>query len=426
MTRLGWHGRREGRYQGGMPGATVYARPALTTSSPAALAGSAAGRPLLECRPIAFSEIPRPAWDRLLAVTPAATPFARWNVHRAWWDAYGGTAHEQYMVALEPGARGEPSPDGEEIRAIVPLMHRHEIELQDAATATTLRRTEHELPSTDVPGEAKAIFFGTAYHTDYATLLADPADLPAVAAALVAALAGPPDSDHGNQPWDVVDLRRLRSADPTLSALEAAFRAGAADHAWQVTREPEDVCPVVSAPSADWDEYLATLDKKARHEIRRKWRRAEGAGEISVSVDVPSDAGLERFIDLHQARFAQDGLFPDTEGGARSRRFVRRLAELERDDPDGGQLRLAEVRVGEAALFTALAFEDETTCFLYNAGMDPAASQLSPGVVGAAAYIRDRLGAGKRRFDFLRGDEPYKYEWGASDEVIERLLVVRA
>ena len=29
------------------------------------------------------------------------------------------------------------------------------------------------------------------------------------------------------------------------------------------------------------------------------------------------------------------------------------------------------------------------------------------------------------RLDFLRGNEPYKYEWGAVDEPIERILVTR-
>jgi CelD/BcsL family acetyltransferase involved in cellulose biosynthesis len=57
--------------------------------------------------------------------------------------------------------------------------------------------------------------------------------------------------------------------------------------------------------------------------------------------------------------------------------------------------------------------------------MDPGARELSPGVTGTAAYLRDRIAAGRRRFDFLRGDEPYKYEWGARDEPIHRLLVTR-
>lgn len=77
-------------------------------------------------------------------------------------------------------------------------------------------------------------------------------------------------------------------------------------------------------------------------------------------------------------------------------------------------------------LASVVTFDDDGTCHFYNAGMDPAARELSPGVTGTAALIRDRMSAGRTRFDFLRGDEPYKYEWGAKDEPIGRLLVTRA
>ena len=61
----------------------------------------------------------------------------------------------------------------------------------------------------------------------------------------------------------------------------------------------------------------------------------------------------------------------------------------------------------------------------YNAGVDPDARDLSPGVLMVAAYVQRALAAGASRLDFLRGDEPYKYEWGAVDEPIQRLLVRR-
>ena len=124
-------------------------------------------------------------------------------------------------------------------------------------------------------------------------------------------------------------------------------------------------------------------------------------------------------------RFGDAGLFPDNPGGERSRRFVHRLAELERNESDGGQLHVALVRSGARLVFAALAFDDGHTSFLYNAGMDPSAAEVSPGVSGTAMYFQDRLAAGRRRFDFLRGNERYKYEWGAVDEPIERLLVTR-
>ena len=57
---------------------------------------------------------------------------------------------------------------------------------------------------------------------------------------------------------------------------------------------------------------------------------------------------------------------------------------------------------------------------------DPDARDLSPGRPdGPRATSHRALAAGVRRMDFLRGDEPYKYEWGAADEPIQRLLVRR-
>jgi CelD/BcsL family acetyltransferase involved in cellulose biosynthesis len=371
----------------------------------------------LGARAVAFADIPRPTWDRLLAQTHEPTPFSRWTFHRAWWDAYGDTAHEQSLVCVPEGAA---TIDWSAVRAIVPLMHRHEVEPDDVECRTSVR--PHEPTGTRVPGEAKAVFFGASYHADYATVLADPADLPATATATAHALAQPPDPAHGATEWDVVDLRRLRPTDPALAALESALSA---QIGWRVVRELEDVCPVVTSPSGEWDAYLATLAKKARHEIRRKLRRAAAVGDLTIEIGPPTIAAIDAFIALHRMRFGDDGLFPDNPGGERSRRFIHRLAELERSEPDGGQLHVALVRCGKRLVFAAMAFDDGATIFLYNAGMDPSAANVSPGVTGTALYFQDRLAAGRRRFDFLRGNESYKYEWGAVDEPIERLLVTR-
>jgi len=374
----------------------------------------------LDARPVAFADIPRTTWDRLLAQTHSPTPFSRWTFHRAWWDAYADTAHEQYLVCVPSGAA---SLDWNAARAIVPLMHRHEIEPEDAECRTSVR--PHEPTGTLVPGEAKAVFFGASYHADYATVLADSADLQAVAAAVAQAFAQPPDTAHGSTPWDVVDLRRLRPTDPATASLEGALRAASAGSTWRVAREQEDVCPVVTSPSGEWDAYLATLDKKARHEIRRKLRRAAAVGPMTIDIGAPSVEAVDAFIALHRMRFGDDGLFPDNPGGERSRRFVHRLAELELAEAGDRQLHVAQVRCGPRLVFCALAFDDGAQVFLYNAGMDPSAAEVSPGVTGTALYFQDRLAAGRRRFDFLRGNEPYKYEWGAVDEPIERLLVTR-
>jgi CelD/BcsL family acetyltransferase involved in cellulose biosynthesis len=360
----------------------------------------------LVAREVAFDDIPRSVWDRLLAQTAAATPFSRWSFHRAWWDAYGANAHEQYLVIT--GA------DDTEARAIAPLMHRHEVEAEDLPTHTTVR--EHSPTCRNVDGEQMAIMFGASYHADYATILTAPRDADAAADAMAVAFAGNDARFDGDQPWDVIDLRRLRMNDPALPALESALDA---------EREQEDVCPVVTVRGSTWDEYLATLDKKDRHEIRRKLRRATTIGDLSIEIGPPTPDAVGDFVRLHTLRFGERGLFPANEGGERSRRFINRLAELELAEPGGGQLHVARVHCGQKLIFTALAFDDGQTCYLYNAGMDPDAALASPGVTGFALYIRDRIEAGRTRFDFLRGNEKYKYEWGAIDEPVYRLLVQR-
>lgn len=356
------------------------------------------------------------AWDALAAASPWATPFSSWAFQRAWWDAYGANAHEE-TLALVPS----DGPDDAAPVAIVPLMHRHELEPADLELRTALRHgTAAAL--TPVPADAKAVFFGASYHADYATILAAPEHLAVAAEALAAYCADGGDAAHP-RPWDAVDLRRLRTGDPALDALADAFGRREMAHGWTLNVEREDVCPVATLPAgATLDDYLATLGKKERHEIRRKVRRAEAAGEVRLDDSPDPIADLPAFIDLHQRRWGADGLFPDTEGGAQSRVFFRRLFEL---FGPGGPLRLAFLTVGGKRVGACVSFEAGDAVLYYNAGVDPEARDLSPGVVMVERLVRRALERGARRLDFLRGDEPYKYEWGAVDEPVMRLLVRR-
>ncbi len=353
-----------------------------------------------------FAGIDPETWDRLVDRSPAATPFSRHCVERAWWAAYGATAHDQTMVVVREGS-------SDEILAVAPLMHRHELEPGDLAAKTALRHDGP--PGTSLPESATAVFFGASYHSDYATLLAPPEALPDVARVVVETLAARDD-------WDVVDLRRLRAIDPSIPALEAAFRERAASDGWRVVREQEDVCPVVTLPdAADFDGYLGTLDKKERHEIRRKVRRAEAAGEVRLEPSADPGRDMEAFVDLHQKRWGEDGLFPETEGGAASRGFFAGLLEGCSDFVE-----LSFLTVGGRRIAAGVTFDDGETLYYYTAGVDPEARELSPGVVMVARYVERAISLGRKRLDFLRGDEPYKYAWGAVDEPIERLLVERS
>jgi CelD/BcsL family acetyltransferase involved in cellulose biosynthesis len=368
-----------------------------------------------------FEAIDRATWDALADRNPWFTPFSHWAFQRAWWDAYGENAHEQTLVVVEADRATDPDAP---IVGIAPLMHRHEVEPGDEHTRTRMRHAEGAELTPVAPG-AKAVFMGASYHADYATVLAAPSDMPAVAETVVAALAAPDggDPDHP-KPWDVIDLRRLRCGDPATDELAAAFGRREMAAGWTVNLEREDVSPVLTLPEppATAADLLARLGKKERHEIRRKLHRAVAAGGAELVDSSEPLADLDAFIALHQSKWGADGLFPDTAGGAQSRVFFRRLFEL--FGPDG-ELRLGFLTIGGRRVAAGIWFDDGQTIAYYNAGTDPAARELSPGILLIARLAERAIELGRRRLDFLRGNETYKYEWGAVDEPVQRLLVRR-
>ena len=66
------------------------------------------------------------------------------------------------------------------------------------------------------------------------------------------------------------------------------------------------------------------------------------------------------------------------------------------------------------------------TIYLYNSGYEPGAyALLSPGWVLLAQLIERAIESGHRRFDFMRGDETYKYRFGGEDERVFCLTISR-
>ncbi len=299
-------------------------------------------------------------------------------------------------------------------------MHRHEVEPTDALTHTTMRHGA-DLRLTPVPPTAKAVFFGASYHADYATILADPADLPAVADAPSRPTS--PSPDRGD--WDVVDLRRLRCADPTGDGAGRRVRRLEMPNGWTLNVEREDVCPVVTFPEGVGHGRLprhARQEGAPRDPSQGPPGRGGRRGPPGRLAPIPL-ADLEAFIDLHQTRWGADGLFPPT------RRWRRRAACC---SPGCSSCSAPTVRcaltflwVGDRRIAAGIHFETADGLLYYNAGVDPDARDLSPGVLMVHAYVARALDRGIRRMDFLRGDESYKYEWGAVDEPIQRLLVRR-
>ncbi|MBI4340285.1 MAG: GNAT family N-acetyltransferase [Chloroflexi bacterium] len=181
----------------------------------------------------------------------------------------------------------------------------------------------------------------------------------------------------------------------------------------------EGVAPGLALPST-WDEYLARLSKKDRHELRRKLRRLQSQADFRwYAVDPAAlEGALPDFFALMRLGRPEKAAFltPERES------FFRRMAEKL---TASGFFKLFLMEVSGVRVAGALCFDYGATRFLYNSGYNPAYYHLSVGLLLNALSLCQAIEEGKAYFDFLRGDEPYKYDLGAKDVNLYRLVIRR-
>lgn len=161
----------------------------------------------------------------------------------------------------------------------------------------------------------------------------------------------------------------------------------------------------------DSDDYLAQLTKKQRHEARRKRRRfVDGYGEPELVVAHADDLALAGFLDIHRKTKGAKGSFmtPAMEG------FFRRLNEQ-----PGWEI--VELRTAGRLFASLFGYRSDDSYYLYNSGYDPEYREVSPGVVVLAELIQQLAGDGCMRFDFLKGDEAYKFRLGAEERPLSSI-----
>ncbi|APV44558.1 Acetyltransferase [Dehalogenimonas formicexedens] len=167
-----------------------------------------------------------------------------------------------------------------------------------------------------------------------------------------------------------------------------------------------------------WDAYRSSLTTHQRHEIGRKMRRLEEAGDIRFDITVPvdTDTELATFIRLLRASRADKAGFMT----AAMESYFKNLAESMNRS---GYLRFGHLRMGREIVASIMCFDYNGTRYLYNSGYDPQYSSLSVGLLSKIYSIKDAIEQKMNRYDFLKGTETYKYHLGGVEMPISRLRI---
>lgn len=310
-------------------------------------------------------------WNALVARSQNDRIFQRWEWHYHWWQAY--CPGELFVLVVR---------DGERLVGLAPMFIEHY-----------------------APLGKRARIIGSHDVTDYMDVIADDELRQTVYQALAEAFAAQ------RARFDVLDFSNIPSESPTLTEFTAALQS--AGFSTVVTQQ--EVCPLFALPQT-FEAYLESLESKQRSELRRKMRRAEGSDAMAwyvVGAEHDLEAELKAFLGLMAASHPEKAAFLQNPQHVAFFNAFMPVAMAN----DWLQLNFETVDGERVAAYLNFDYHDEI--LVYNSGLAPDKfGSLSPGIVLLANNIAYAIDHKKRVFDFLRGNEAYKYQMGGKDTVV--------
>ncbi len=203
-----------------------------------------------------------------------------------------------------------------------------------------------------------------------------------------------------------LSLRPLRPDSTVITELVGV----AQNRGYKVLCNPEDVSLELDLPDT-WNEYLATLKNKQRHEVRRKLRRLWETGGVEhhcVEVNRQVEDYLDIFLNLFSLSKHDKASFMNQKREVFFRSLAKSMAEV-------GLLRLGILQLNKVPAAMTIGFDYDDSHYLYNSAYDPQFSYLSVGLLCKILCLKESIEKGKKKWNFLKGGEPYKYRLGGQE-----------
>ena len=172
--------------------------------------------------------------------------------------------------------------------------------------------------------------------------------------------------------------------------------------------QKQEVSPYIDLPKT-WEEYLGGLERKDRKELKRKLRRLE-----EVEHEFTTNDNLEEFVRLHRLSDPAKNKFM-------SEPMARFFQDVYETKFPGWKTVLSFLKIEGKFAAGIISFVSQDEWWLYNSGYDLAFSYYSVGLLLKALSVKEAIEQGKKKYDFLRGSERYKYELGGKDLQLYKL-----
>ena len=215
------------------------------------------------------------------------------------------------------------------------------------------------------------------------------------------------------QEWDVFDLEDVNESAGCFRLLPECL----ASSGLPVYRYQGNVCPRIPLPPTS-EEFMANLGSTASYNLKRKFKRLRSNFTSETELIRSESDGIENAIDdfslIHGGRWKSQGhpsAFDDPHHRAFHVEICRKFARRD-------WLRIFFLKVNGERVAVNFSFNYRATIYMYqsNAHGPEDVMKCSPGLLVRSVAMVEGINEGMRVFDFMRGNEAYKYrEWDARD-----------
>lgn len=211
---------------------------------------------------------------------------------------------------------------------------------------------------------------------------------------------------HDWRDWDLCHWQDLSSYTPLRSLGDV---------------QPDSPCSAIVIDQP-YEAFLAARPKDLKRNLRRYKEKAEQIAAVTFeAADSTTKESMNALVTLHRARWEKAGESGMIEAN-RSEAFLREITEVL---GPRGSLKIFIVRFGGAIAAILLALRNRNTIFSYLSAFDPQHEAFGFGRELLAEALRYAHENGYRCWNFLRGDEPYKFSWGAQPIPKCRVIIER-
>ena len=316
----------------------------------------------------------RSEWQALFAETTCA-PFMAWEWMSAWFGSFGADKEPIILKAYS----------GEKLVAILPLF------------LSTQKFLGMKFRRLSFIGDG----VGGADHLD---IIAKPEHKHAALTAILEYLQREFDCQQ-------IRLESLAEGSNTLAFLKDT-RSPTTSKFRRFSESITAVCPQIDLAEG-WESVLAR--SKRSDNFRRRLKKLTRSHDLEFrSVTEPSsiDAAFERFLGLHEQRWSVAG-GSELTGHPRLIEFQRRVVQ---NLSQAGLVRFDELWVDGKCASSVYGLDNGRAFYYYNSGYDLKYSHLSVGLVLLGLSVKSAIERGNTLYDFLRGDEGYKFDWANRTE----------